>query len=79
MELSTPLSRVYGTQLNNENKNRTLQKPGAARLMPQEEAGRAILGRGEGIHTQPPSAVKLLWFKIYFFSLYIGHLLLIFK
>lgn len=67
MELNTPLSSVYGTQLNNENKNRTLQEPGAAWLMPQEEAEKAIPGRGEGIHCQPPSAMKLLWFKICIF------------
>lgn len=75
MELNTPLSSVYGTQLNNENKNRTSQEPGAVWLMPQEEAGEAIPGRGEGIHCQPTSAMKLLLY----FSLYIGHLLLIFK
>lgn len=76
-ELSTPLS-VYGTQLNNENKNRALQKPGAGWLMPQEEAETAIPGEGWEFTLSLPLPPRCSGLKI-FFSLYIGHLLLIFK
>lgn len=48
------LGSVFGTQLNNENKNRTVQKPEAGWIMPQEGAGKAVFGDGGGEVTASP-------------------------
>ena len=62
MEPSTPLRRVFGTQLNNENKNRTLQKPEAGWIMPQEGAGKAVFGDGGGESLPAPLGQEVALF-----------------